>query len=121
MATGRKPDDLKGVCEGLFELGVKERVVVHCPEVGVTMGKDGEFVRVGSLKLPSGWIKGSVGAGDAFCAGTLYSLLKGFDPEKTLRLASCAAATNLTVADSVSGARTYEETMKLDELYARLP
>ena len=120
MATGRKADDLKGICEGLFELGVKERVVVHCPEVGVTMGKDGDFVRVGSLRLPSGWIKGSVGAGDAFCAGTLYSLLKGFDPEKTLRLASCAAATNLTVADSVSGARTYDETMKLDELYARL-
>ena len=121
LATGRKADDLKGICEGLFELGVKERVVVHCPEVGVTMGRGGDFTRVGSLKLPDGWIKGSVGAGDAFCAGTLYSLLRGFDPEQTLRLASCAAATNLTAADSVSGARTYEETMKLDGLYARLP
>jgi len=83
LATGRKSDDLKGICEGLFELGVKERAVVHCPDVGVTLGKDGDFVRVGSLKLPSGWIKGTVGAGDAFCAGTLYALLKGFDPEKT--------------------------------------
>ena len=121
MATGRPADDLKGICEGLFELGVKERVVVHRPEVGVTMGRGGDFTRVGSLKLPSGWIKGSVGAGDAFCAGALYSLLKGFDPEKTLRLASCAAAMNLTVSDSVSGARSYEETMNLDNLYARLP
>ena len=120
LATGRKPDDLKGVCEGLLELGVKERVVVHCPEVGVTMGRDGGFVRVGSLKLPDGWIKGSVGAGDAFCAGALYSLLKGFGPEQMLRLASCAAATNLTVPDSVSGAKSYDETMKLDKLYARL-
>ena len=119
LATGRKADDLKGICEGLFGLGVKERVVVHCPDVGVTMGKDGEYVRVGSLKLPAGWIKGSVGAGDAFCAGTLYSLLKGFDPEKTLRLASCAAATNLTVKDSVSGARSYEETMALDGRFER--
>ena len=120
MATGRSADDLKGICEGLFELGVKERVVVHRPEVGVTMGGDGDFTRVGSLKLPAGWIKGSVGAGDAFCAGALYSLLKGFDPEKTLRLASCAAAMNLTVSDSVSGAKSYEETMNLDNLYARL-
>ena len=119
LATGRKPDDLKGVCEGLFELGVRERVVVHCPEVGVTMGRDGDFVRVGSLKLPSGWIKGTVGAGDAFCAGTLYSLLKGFDPEKTLRLASCAAAMNLTVADSVSGAKSFDETFALDVRFAR--
>ena len=120
MAPGKPADDLKGICEGLFELGVKERVVVHRPEVGVTMGRDGDFTRIGSLKLPAGWIKGSVGAGDAFCAGALYSLLKGFDPEKTLRLASCAAAMNLTVSDSVSGAKSYEETMNLDNLYARL-
>ena len=119
LATGRKADDLKGVCEGLFELGVRERVVVHCPEVGVTMDKAGDFVRVGSLDLPAGWIKGSVGAGDAFCAGTLYSLLRGFDPEKTLRLASCAAATNLTAADSVSGARSLAETLALDARFAR--
>ena len=119
LATGRDASDLKGVCEGLFELGVRERVVVHCPDVGVTMDPSGEFVRVGSLDLPAGWIKGSVGAGDAFCAGTLYSLLKGFDPEKTLRLASCAAAMNLTVSDSVSGARSYEETMALDARFAR--
>ena len=119
MATGRSPDDLKGVCEGLFELGVRERVVVHCPDVGVMMDAKGDFVRVGSLKLPDGWIKGTVGAGDAFCAGTLYSLLKGFDPEKTLRLASCAAAMNLTAADSVSGARSYDETMALDARFAR--
>lgn len=120
LATGRKADDLKGICEGLFGLGVKERVVVHCPEVGVTMDAKGDFVRIGSLKLPSGWIKGSVGAGDAFCAGTLYSLLKGFDPEKTLRLASCTAAMNLTVSDSVSGAKSLEETLSLDARYERL-
>ena len=119
LATGRRPDDLKGVCEGLFELGVRERVVVHCPEVGVTMDAKGDFVRLGSLELPDGWIRGSVGAGDAFCAGALYSLLKGFDPEKLLRLASCAAAMNLTVSDSVSGAKPLAETLALDTRFAR--
>ena len=119
MATGRKADDLKGICEGLLELGVRERVVVHCPEVGVTMGRDGEFVRVGSLNLPTGWIRGSVGAGDAFCAGTLYSLLKGFDAEKILRVGSCAAAMNLAVSDSVSGAKSLAETLALDAQFSR--
>ena len=119
MATGRKPDDLKGICEGLFELGVKERVVVHCPSVSVSMGKDGAFARVGSLKLPAGWIKGSVGAGDAFCAGALYALLRGFDAETLLRLGSCSAAMNLAVPDAVSGAKPYAETMALDGLYER--
>ena len=119
LATGKKSDDLKGVCEGLFGLGVKERVVVHCPEVGVTMDKAGDFVRIGSLKLPQGWIKGSVGAGDAFCAGALYALLKGMDPESLLRLGSCTAAMNLAVTDAVSGAKSYAETMALDARFER--
>jgi len=115
MATGVPKDDLKGVCEQLFALGVKERVVVHEPKRGVTLGKDGDYVEVPSLKLPSGWIKGSVGAGDAFCAGALYAIMKGFDPEKLLRVGSCAAAMNLAVPDSISGAKPFEETFKLDE------
>ena len=119
MATGRKTDDLKGICEGLFELGVRDRVVVHCPEAGVTMGRGGDFTRVGSLKLPEGWIKGSVGAGDAFCAGALYGLLKGMDPESLLRLGSCSAAMNLSVPDAVSGARPYADTMALDARFER--
>ena len=119
MATGRKPDDLKGICEGLFELGVKERAVIHCPDVGASMGKSGDFTSIGSLQLPDGWIKGAVGAGDAFCAGSLYALLKGFDPEKLLRLGSCAAAMNLAVPDAVSGARSFEETMTLDARFER--
>ena len=119
MATGRKPDDLKGICEGLFELGVKERAVIHCPDVGASMGKGGDFTSIGSLQLPDGWIKGAVGAGDAFCAGSLYALLKGFDPEKLLRLGSCAAAMNLAVPDAVSGARSFEETMTLDARFER--
>ena len=98
---------------------MKERAVVHCPDVGVTMGRDGDFTRVGSLQLPDGWIKGSVGAGDAFCAGALYALLKGLDPETLLRLGSCAAAMNLSVSDAVSGARSFDETMSLDKRFAR--
>jgi len=114
LATGAPKDDLKAICEGLFELGVRERVTVHCPEVGVSMGKAGDYTVVPSLKLPSGWIKGSVGAGDAFCAGMLYALLKEMDPEAGLRLASCAAACNLAAPDSISGARSLAETLRLD-------
>lgn len=119
LATGVSSSDLKGISNALFDLGVRERVVIHKPEIGVTLGRDGDFVEVKSLKLPAGWIKGSVGAGDAFCAGALYSLLKGFDPEKTLRLASCAAACNLAVTDAVSGAKSLSETLALDEKFER--
>ena len=119
MATGAKADDLRGICEGLLEAGVREQAVVHCPDAGVSLDRGGAFARVGSLKLPDGWIKGSVGAGDAFCAGMLYSIMKGFDAEHALRLASCAAAMNLTVPDSVSGAKPYDETFALNNRFSR--
>ena len=119
MATGVPADDMRGICEGLFELGVGERVVVHRPECGVSMDRDGTFVEVPSLELPSGWIKGSVGAGDAFCAGILYSLLKGTDPEYALRLASCTAAMNLASPDSTGGAMSLAETMELENRFGR--
>ena len=119
LATGVDKSDLRGICEGLFALGVKERVTVHCPEVGVTLGRGGDWMVVPSLALPDGWIRGSVGAGDAFCAGMLYAIMKDLPPEEALRLASCAAACNLAAPDSISGARTFAETMDLDRRFPR--
>ena len=119
MATGAARDDLRGICEGLLAAGVREQAVVHCPKEGVSLDRGGRFARVGSLNLPEGWIKGSVGAGDAFCAGVLYAIMKGFDAEHALRLGSCAAAMNLAVPDSISGARPYDETFALDSRFSR--
>jgi sugar/nucleoside kinase (ribokinase family) len=93
-----------------------EKVFVHCPEAGFCMTGGKEFVCVPSLKLPKGYIKGTVGAGDAFCAGILYSLYNGFDDARALKTASCVAAANLAASDSVSGARSCEECMAIEAL-----
>ena len=123
-ATGAdgKPSvaNLWRICEALFELGVKEQVVMHCPEMSVSLDRAGRFVALGSLNLPPGWIKGSVGAGDAFCAGMLYAFLKGMPAEEGMRLASCTAAMNLSATDSVSGARALAETLALDSRFSRV-
>jgi sugar/nucleoside kinase (ribokinase family) len=111
--------NLRRICEALFGLGVGEQVVVHCPELSVSMDRAGNFVSLPSLELPAGWIKGSVGAGDAFCAGMLYAFLKGMPAEEGMRLASCAAAMNLSVPDSVSGAKSLSETLALETRFAR--
>ena len=118
-ATGVPASDMRGMCEALFGLGVGERVVIHKPELSAAMDRDGSYCELPSLSLPDGWIKGSVGAGDAFCAGMLYSLMKGMSAEEGMRLASCAAACNLAVSDSVSGARSYAETLALDAKFPR--
>lgn len=116
-----KPSEanLRRICESLFDLGVGEQVVVHCLDLSVSLDRAGHFAAVPSLELPSGWIKGSVGAGDAFCAGMLYAFLKGMSAEEGMRLASCTAAMNLSVPDSVSGAKPLAETLALETRFAR--
>ena len=81
------------------------------------MDKEGNFYAVGSVDIPRSDIKGTVGAGDAFCAGMLYSIYKGFDIPYALRVAGCAAICNLTEKNSIDGLRPFEEAMKMEDKY----
>ena len=119
-AGGRiSADALAKIAEALFGLGVREKVVLHCPEMSVCRTSGGTTAVVPSLELPSEWIKGSVGAGDAFCAGMLYSFLAGMPDEEGMKLASCAAAANLAATDSISGALPLAETLALEKRFIR--
>ena len=112
-------DSLRRVAERLISLGVRRSVTLHCPEMGVTLEADGSFAAVPSLALPPGWIKGAVGAGDAFCAGRLYAIMNSMSPEDGLVLASAMAAANLSKADSVSGALPLDETLALARRFSK--
>ena len=98
-------ENIRTTMETLMGYGVSQRVIVHCPEAGFCLAKDGTFTVVPSLKLPAGYIKGTVGAGDSFCAGCLYGIYNGFSDHDILEFASGAAACNLAGEDSVSGMR----------------
>lgn len=98
-------DNIRSTMEIIMAKGVGERVIVHCPEAGFCLNRTGEFTVVPSIQLPKGYIMGTVGAGDAFCAGCLYGIYKGFDDQKILEFASGAACCNLAAADAVSGMR----------------
>lgn len=110
---------LKDISKKLFELGVSDCVIIHAPEGASAMDTSGKFEYLPSLSLPNGYIKGSVGAGDSFCAGALYALNEGKDLTDILRIASCAAAANLSEADSVSGLRELGEVLKLEAKFKR--
>lgn len=103
--------------EFLLSRGVQDCVIVHAPEKGFILRADGSRTSVPSLKLPKGYIKGSVGAGDAFCAGCLYGLYNGYTDEDTLKFSAAAAACNLAEADSVSGMKTKEEVWEVYKRY----
>ena len=101
----------------LKELGVSTWAVIHCPEVGCGIDAKGDYFEVPSLKLPKGWIKGTVGAGDAFCAGVLYAAETGMDMTRALKLGACAAAASLSEVSASDGVKTAEEVLKLYDLY----
>lgn len=107
--------------EKTLAAGVKDRVVVHCKEMSFAMDSKGNFTEVPSLKVPKEDIKGTVGAGDAFCAACLYSLYNGYTDRQMLEFASAAAACNLLEANAVDGMKERNEILRLAETYGRLP
>ena len=110
---------LRTICERLMEMGVRDAVVIHCPKLSCSLDKDGTFTVLPSVGLSKSEIVGSVGAGDAFCAGMLYAFARGISAAEGMKIASCASICNLLVADSVSGARSLAETLKMEEIYGR--
>ncbi|MBE5761285.1 MAG: carbohydrate kinase family protein [Clostridiales bacterium] len=96
-------ENIRTTLELFVKTGVKRMAVLHSPEAGFCMNDRMEFYMAPSFKLSKDYIKGSVGAGDAFCAGCLYGLYNEYEPERMLKLAAAAAAANLSRPDSVSG------------------
>ena len=99
--------------------GVLEKVIVHAKEAGFCLNVDGTFTSLGSLRIPREEIRGSVGAGDAFCAGCLYAIYHDYPDLEMLSFASASAACNLFAENSVDGMRSKKEIEKLSEQYER--
>lgn len=103
------------------ERGVGRRVIVHAKECSFIYNvATKELSSVTSLKIPKSEIKGSVGAGDAFCAGALYALHNNFADKQLLEFASAAAACNLFCENSVDGVKSADEIMAIAKKYERL-
>ena len=111
--------DLNTITEALLALGVREKVILHCPAMGVIHDKETGFLASPSLDLPRDYIVGTTGAGDAFCAGALYALTHGYTDEELLRLASLTAAASLGAADAVGGMRPLAELPSLEDRFGR--
>ena len=102
--TGLDPvkDGPEAMAHRLMELGVREKVVIHMPEYGVCLSPEG-FTKVNSYDLPDGYIKGTTGAGDAFCAGVLLGLYHSWPDRQLLEFGSACAVMALGQPDATSG------------------
>ena len=103
--------------EEIKKLGVSRWVVIHCPEGGYGIDSRGEPEISAAFNLPAGYIKGKVGAGDAFCAGTLYAASEGAGLREGLELGNAAAAASLSRPGSTEGMLPVEELRKLREKF----
>ena len=107
------PENMKEALERMKELGVSTWAVIHCPEGGYGLDEENRYVSLPSLRLPEGYIRGTVGAGDAFCAGVLYGEQKRWTLPESIRLGTCAAAASLSEPGASEGVGTAEEVLKL--------
>lgn len=105
--------NLPAALRKMKELGVSAWAVIHSPEGGFGLDEQDDYVEVPALQLPEGYIKGSVGAGDAFCSGVLYGVWKGMSFQDSMELGTAAAACSLSQPGATEGMRGYGDTMRL--------
>lgn len=104
MLTGLEPtnENLPKIAEKLREMGVQKKVIIHKPDCAVCLS-DAGLTKLPSYALPAGYIQGTTGAGDAFCAGALYGIYENWSDAQILEFASASAVMALGSADATSG------------------
>jgi sugar/nucleoside kinase (ribokinase family) len=104
---------LRHAAGALLQQGVRELVVIHFPEGAFARTRKGDDYWQASLKLPSDFIRGTAGAGDAFCAGVLLGLHEEWDLPKCLLTGVCIAAASLADATCTNGVKALANSMAL--------
>ena len=93
--------------------GVSEKVIIHSKEAMFCLSSNGAFTEMGAVEIPPWQIKGSVGVGDAFCAGALYGIYQKMSDPEILEFASAAAVCNMSTENAVDGMRNKSDIMQL--------
>ncbi len=100
------------------EAGVKEKVIIHAKNYSWLLNcATNSVITCKPIDIPREFIKGSVGAGDAFAAGCLYALVKEYSDRDLLLFANGAASASLYAENSVDSMKNAEEIKKLIAKY----
>lgn len=112
---------LRHAAGAILQLGVRELVSIHFPEGAFARTRDGKDFWCPSLNLPSKFIAGTAGAGDAFCAGVLLGLHEGWDLARCLATGTCVASASLSDPTCTGGVKTLKSTLSLAKKYGYGP
>ncbi|MDD6266134.1 MAG: carbohydrate kinase family protein [Clostridia bacterium] len=109
------PEKVAKAEKALFEMGVCEWTVIHSRDASYGMDRDGNFETVPSIDIPRSMIKGTTGAGDAFCSGILYGAYRNMNISEAMKFATAVATISLTTPGASDGILSYEEILKFGE------
>lgn len=100
------------VLNALKHAGVRKWAVIHCPEISYGIEcESGKIIAKKSLRLKQEFIKGTTGAGDAYCSGILYGAYKEMTLEKSMEIGTACAALSLSAVGATDGVLSFEECM----------
>ena len=95
-------ENIRKTMQFIAQAGVKDKVIVHCKQAGFCYDvPSGKFSVVASLDIPPEKILGSVGAGDAFCAGVAIGLTYGKNLKGACDIGAHLAASVIVTTESV--------------------
>ena len=95
----------------ILQRGVRQAVILHMSQGAVCVTKAGNTYKQGSVNVPKELIRGTAGAGDAFCTGCVFGIHEGWSVEDYLELAVCAAATSLRDATCTESILPWQECL----------
>ena len=111
-------ESLAEIAKKLKGMGVRERVIIHTPDLGICYSDNGITITP-SYQLPEGYIQGTTGAGDAYCAGALLGIHEDLSDVEILNVATVAATGALSTADATSGLKAYTELKEICKDFKR--
>jgi sugar/nucleoside kinase (ribokinase family) len=100
--------DYADTAKFFFDMGVKACVLTLGGEGAYYHDKDGIKFRIPAFDIV---VKCTCGCGDAFNAGMATALVKGMDPETSVRFAQATSALNATGLGSQAGVESFEHTL----------
>lgn len=106
-------DRMHDVLCRLKEMGVARWAVIHAPEGGFALDENNTYVECPGAIAPDGFIVGSVGAGDAFCAGVLAAAYRERPIAEALEWGTASALCSLRAMTPSSSVPTVDEALKV--------
>lgn len=108
-----RADFKENAAEALYKLagyGVSQWVLIHSASCSFGLDcKTKKVYALAGLNLPVDYIKGKVGAGDAYCAGVLYAAYKEQSIIEAMKLGTATACCSLSEMNGTDGLRPYEQ------------